>query len=288
MRNAWLGLATVFVLAMSLLSVNVLLSVNAMVERVVTLLEKKVDVTVTFHPSTPTAVVDQARFYLTSLPQVKTVQFISSEEAIKQFRGRHRNEPRVLAALDELGSNPLGAQLVVKAARPDDYPFLMRAIQNPQYASFIQSQSADDHQLIIARVERMGRNARLFGSALVALFAFFGLLIVFNVIRVTIYTHRDEIGIMRLVGAPNFFIRSPFLLEGVWLTGMAVVFATAVFLPFVSWVEPLLKPLFDGSDPGILAFFRGHFVTIAAAEIGGLLSAVLFVSWAAVGRYLHR
>lgn len=287
-RNAWLGLATVFVLAMALLSVNVLLSVHAMMGRVVALLENKVDVTVTFHPTAPAAVVDQARFYLTSLPQVKTVQYLSAEDAMKQFRERHKAEPKVLSALDELGSNPLGAQLIVKASRPDDYAFLMRVIQNPQYTDFIQSQSADDHQLIISRVERIGRNVRLFGSALVALFAFFGLLIAFNAIRVAIYTHRDEIGIMRLVGAPNAFIRSPFLLESVWLTLLAVLLAAAVFLPSVYWIEPILRPLFDGSDPGILAFFQANALTIAVVELGGLLFSVLFVSWAAVGRYLHK
>ncbi len=287
-RNAWLAIATVFVLTMTLMSVNVLVAVNALMDRVVTLLENKVDVTVTFQPTTPEAVVNQARFYLDALPQVSDVRIISAAEALTRFRERHKTEPKVIAALGELGTNPLGAQLVVKARHSEDYAFLLQAIHNPAYATFIQSQTYDDHETVIRRVQRVGRNARLFGSGLVALFALFGLLICFNAIRVAIYTQREEIGIMRLVGAPNAFIRWPFLLEGVWLTFAATALSLVVLIPTLAWIDPVLRPLFDGADPGLMTFFHTHALQLAVIEIGGLLFSVLVVSWAAVGKYLHR
>ena len=288
LRNAWIGLATVFVFTIALLSVNVVLGAQAMLNRVIFLLEQKVDVTISFRPETPPAILDQARFYLASLPQIGDVRYVPSHEVLRLFRERHADRPAILSGLDELGSNPLGGQLVLKARNSDDYPFLLEAVKNPQYLSFIQSQTYNDHQTAIERVRDVGDRARLFGAVLVALFALFGLLAAFNAIRVAVYTQREEIGIMRLVGASTGFIRAPFILEGIWLALLSLGLCAAGVYGVLRWVEPMLKPLFDGSDPGLTAFFYGNFSTLLLIEGGGLIILAALVSWAAVGRYVHR
>ncbi len=287
-RNAWIGIATVFVFTMALLSVNVLLGVDALLARVVSTLEDKIDVTVTFVQSTPEAVVTQARFYLASLPQVASIQAITPDQALTAFRERHAQEPKILAAVDELKANPLGAQLVIKAKDPDQYPFLLQAIQNPQYASYIQSRTYDDHQIAINRVREIGKNARLVGAILVALFAFFGMLTAFNAIRVAIYTQREEIAIMRLVGASSSFIRGPFILEGVWLASISIALSLVLVFSSVYWIEPLVRPVFDGSDPGLFDFFIHQWPLIVSVEVVAMFGLVGLVSWAAVGRYIKR
>lgn len=287
-RNTWLAMATIFVFMMALLSVNVLLGMNAILGRVISVLEDKVDVTVSFKVGTPEGIVNQARFYLTSLPQVRSVRFITADEALKAFKDRHANDPKVLSALAELSANPLGAQIVVKAQSAADYSFLLQAIQNPQYASFIQSQTYDDHRVTIAKIQEIGRNVRIVGAVLVAIFALFGMLITFNAIRVGIYTHREEIGIMRLVGASSFYIRAPFILEGLWIAAFGLIFAGAIFISALLWVEPILRPLFDGGDPGLITYFRGQAPLIIGMEAGAMILLVISVSWAAVGRYIRR
>ncbi len=287
-RNAWIGLATIFVFTMALVSVNVLLGVDALLGRVITVLEDKVDVTVTFVQSTPDGVVTQAKFYLTSLPQVANVQLITPDQALAAFRTRHAQEPKVLAALDELKTNPLGAQLIIKAKNPDDYPFLLQAIQNPQYSSYIQSRTYDDHQDAINRVREIGKNARLVGAILVALFAFFGMLTAFNAIRVAIYTQREEIAIMRLVGASSWFIRGPFILEGIWLASISIILSLVIVFTSIYWLEPAIRPVFDGANPGLFDFFIQQWPLILFAEAAIMFSLVGLVSWAAVGRYIKR
>ncbi len=287
-RNTWIALATIFVFMMALLSVNVLLGVNAMLERVVTLLESKVDMTVAFKPATSEAIVNQARFYLTSLPQVSSVGFVTAAEALTAFKTRHAGDPKVLAALDELNGNPLGAQLVIKAKQSDDYPFLVQAVQSPQYKPFIQSQTYDDHQVAIARVREVSHSVRLLGAALVAIFALFGLLIAFNAIRVAIYTQREEISIMRLVGASSSFIRGPFILEGLWLAILTLVFSSVAIGLIIVWLEPSLRPLLDGADSGLATFFVGQWPTILLIEGGSLVGLTTIISWLAVGKYIKR
>lgn len=286
-RNGWMSVATIFVFSLALLSVNVLLGVQSIVGNVAKSLEEKVDITITFKSDTPPAVVTQARFFVRSLSQVKDLVEISSEQALKEFKELHKNDPNVLEALNEVGGNPLGAKLVVKARHPDEYPFLIQAIQNPQYQPYIERQTYDRHEGAIAMVEKAGRNVRLFASALIAVFACFGLLMAFNAIRVAIYTQREEIGIMRLVGASNSFIRGPFVLEGIWLAIMAFIVSSVATYVMITWSEPLFVRAL-GVNGGIRAFFEQHLVQITSIEAGGLVLLAMVSSALAAGRYSKR
>ena len=287
-RNLWIGIATVFVFTIALVSVNVLLGVNAVIEEVVTMLEQNVDVTVTFNTGTPEALLDQARFYVVSLPQTAEAKLVTPDEALVAFKERNKKNPKILEALNELSSNPLGAQLVIKAKHSEDYPFLLEAVRNPQYAPFIRSSSYDDHREAIARIQQAGSQIRLFASALVAIFALFGLLAAFNAIRVAIYTQREEIAIMRLVGASASYIKLPFVLEGVWMALLSAALTASGVWAGIRILEPRLLVLFDGRDPGLSAFFIQNGATLAALQVGGLLILSALVSWIAVGRYIKR
>jgi len=287
-RNHWIALATVFVLMTALLSVNVLVGANVMLNRVAQVLEQKIDVTVTFLPGTPDAILNQAKFFLTSLPQTDTVKVISSEEALAELRDRNADNLEVLAALNELDANPLGGQLVIKAKDAQDYPFLLQAIQNPQYEPFIKSSSYDVHRLAIARIEDIGRNIRLVGSALVALFALFGLITAFNAIRMAIYTHREEITIMRLVGASSSYIRGPFVLEGLWLGVLSVLLTAGIVLFVVGPLESRMSILFEGQSAGLKDFFQTQWLLVFGIQMAAMSALTVFVSWIAAGKYIRR
>lgn len=287
-RNHWIALATIFVFMTALLSVNVLLGANVMLNKVITILEQKIDVTVTFLPGTPDAILNQGKFYLTSLPQTEQATVVTADEALADFRERNAGNPEVLEALSELTENPLGGQLVIKAKRAEDYPFLLQAIENPQYEPFIKSSSYDDHQIAITRIEEIGRNVRLVGSALVALFAFFGLITAFNAIRVAIYTHREEIAIMRLVGASSNYIRGPFVLEGVWMGVIAVTLTAAAVLGSLGPIESRISVLFEGQSAGLMEFFFTQWPMIFGLQMLIIVGLSAFVSWIAAGRYIRR
>lgn len=286
-RNLWIGLATVIVFTVALLSVNVLVATNVLLERAVDFIEERVDVTVLFQPNTPAGVLDQAKFYLMSLPQTESVKIISADEALTAFKERNKNNQKVLDALNELSANPLGAELVIKAHDTADYPFLLDAVRNPQYLPFIHTSSYEDHRDAIAWIQEAARSLRLFGSALVAIFAFFGLLAAFNAIRVAIYTQREEISIMRLVGATSGYIRWPFVLEGVWLAAFASLLTALAVGLGLYYGEPVLREFF-GMDTGLLAFYRTQWPVLVAVEFGSMALLSGLVSWMAAGRYIKR
>ncbi len=287
-RNVWLSAATVAVLVLALASVNVLVGVNVLLDRAINLLEEKVDVTVFFKPDANEALVTQARFFLDDLPQVRSVELVPAEQALALFKERHRNDPEILDALSELDQNPLGATIRVTAVSTSDYPFIVKALQNPQFADAIESRSYDDHADSIERVRVLADNVRLAGSGLIVVFVLIGILIVFNTVRVAIYTQREEIGIMRLVGASSPYVRLPFVLQGLMLAAVALLI-TALFVSVcVSWVEPSLRRLYDGADPGLRAAFFDQGLQLVLIEAIGLGLLVGITSWAAVGKYLKK
>jgi len=283
-----MALTTVFVLTLSLLSVNVLVGVNALLEKALVTLENKVDISVYFKAETPDAVLQQSQFFMAGLPQVRETSLLSKDEALEDFKKRHENDPKILEALAELDENPLGATLVIKAKRTEDYAFLLEALKNPQFDFAIESKTYDDHADAIARVREIGESARFFGAILIAIFAAFSVLIVYNAIRVAIYTQREEIGIMRLVGASGSFVRIPFVLEGLFIALLALLLTAGIIVAAIYFLEPRLVSFFDGVDPGLRIYFMQNAWKLAAMEGGSLGALVALSSWAAVGKYLKR
>jgi len=286
-RNAWIGVATIFVFGLALLSVNVLLSVQAVMDRAAHTLEDRVDVTFTFRSATPDPLLTQLKFYALSLPQVRSVELISAEEALKRFRARYVSNPKILAALEELSGNPLGAQMIVKAREPNDYPFIIQALQGPQYASFIQTQTYEDHRAAIVRINAIAEQSRLAGSILVAVFAIFGLLIVVNAVRVAVYTQREEIAIMRLVGASSSYIRAPFVLQTIWFGLVALIGVSLVTYVGIAYLEPILQPVFGG-EVGLVRLVQAEGIKILALQGVSLTILMGLTAWIAVGRYIKR
>lgn len=287
-RNAWLGAATAFVLMLSLCSVNVVIGVQALVGRAVSMLEDKVDISVYFKTDTPDAVVQQAQFFMASLPQVKNVTLLKPEEALATFREQHANDPSILDAINELDANPLGAAMIIKARSPEEYAFLFQALQNPQFGSAIEAKSFDDHADAIASVQKIGESARVFGAMLVIIFGLFSVMIVYNAIRVAIYTQREEIGIMRLVGASGAYVRMPFVIEGMLIALFSLIITAGIIVAAATFFDVRLRPLFDGGDPGLVSFLASHAGQLIFFEGGALLALVAISSWAAVGKYLKR
>lgn len=286
-RNAWIGIATIFVFGMAILSVNVLLGVQAVMDRAAVALEDRVDVTLTFRAATPEPVLNQLRFYALSLPQVRAVELISAQQALQRFRDRYVGQPKILAALEELSGNPLGAQMIVKAHHPEEYDFILQALQNPQYAPFIQKQTYEDHRGAILRIKSIADQSRFAGSILVAIFTLFGLLIVINAVRVAVYTQREEIAIMRLVGASSSFIRVPFVLQTIWFGLFALAGVSLATYFGIAYLDPRLRSVFDG-DVGLLALVQQKGPTVLLVQLVSLVVMMGLTAWIAVGRYIKR
>lgn len=286
-RNLGLSLMTISILMLTYLSLNLLVIVNYFTNAAIQVIENRVDVSVYFGPDVSDDRILGVRGNLTSLPEVKDVEFISRDQALDQFKKNHAAEPEILAALQEVGENPLGAVLVVKAKDASSYGPILEALDSPAIKSLVADKTVEDHRALIDRLTTVTGKVQKAALGLSLVFALISLLIVFNTIRVAIYIHREEIAIMRLVGASSNFVRIPFLIETLLFNLIALGIVAALVLPALGVIEPAARAFFD-ADVGIVAYYQAHWLQIFGYQLGAVTFLSLVATSLSMGRYLKR
>jgi cell division transport system permease protein len=286
-RNVWLSLVTITVLVLALLSVNVLISLNAISDSIIYSVEEKVDVTVFFLSETEVAQINNFRQRVDNLPEVSSTLFFPKDEALIDFREKHKDDPKILEALNELEDNPLLDALIIRASSLDDYNKILTFITLEENQEIIKYQNFTDHEKIIAGVKAITSKVEKVSIVLTAIFAFIAILIVFNAIRVTIYTHREEIEVMKLVGANNWFIRLPFLLEGVIYSVFASVIAFILLYAVFGAIGPYLSDFLQTYNFSLVDYYNGNLWKLFGIQLLATIVLNIISSAIAMGRYLR-
>lgn len=240
-RNFWLSVITISMLVLTLLTVNVLLILQVVGSQVTTYVQDRIEVSVYFKSETDVARAVGAAEYLRGFAQVKDVEVVSAQDALKRFEERHKKDASVLASIGEIGENPFGPTMVVRAQSVEDFPFILELLDNPRFSEDIREKDFSDYKILIDRIQTISDQLAWFGLILSVIFLVIALLIVFNTVRMSIYIHSSEISIMKLVGASNWFVRAPFL-------GEALVYsllATLIVLGLVLGALPALQGWLD-------------------------------------------
>src|SRR5688572_5641541 len=286
-RNLGLSLMTISILVLTYFSLNLLVIVNFFTDAAIQVIENRVDISVYFGPDVSDERVHGVRGNLTSLPEVKEVIFISREEALDQFKKNHAEEPEILAALQEVGENPLGPVLVIKAKDAGRYGPILEALESPAIKSLVEDKTVQDHRVLIERLTSVTAKVQRAALGLSLVFALISLLIVFNTIRVSIYIHREEIAIMRLVGASSNFVRIPFLIETFLFNVISLGIVAALVFPALNVIEPAARAFFD-ADVGITAYYQEHWMEIFGYQLGAVTFLSLVATALSMRRYLKK
>lgn len=285
-RNFWLSFVTLTILVLALFSINALIILNLVANSAVGSIEDKIDINVYFKAEIPEDQVKNIQNYLQSLAQVKEVQYISKEQAIANFKETHKDNPKILKSLEEIDDNPLGASLLVKAKTTYDYPFILNNLEEPQYDNLIESKDFDDHKKVIDRITGITQKVTTGVIVIAFVFTLVSILIIFNAIRIALYTHRDEIIAMKLMGATNWFIRSPFLLQGIIFAVLAICLTIIIIYPLLGFIQPYIGLLLDNNF-NLIDYFNHGFVMIFGLELLGAIAINLISSYWAVNKYLN-
>ncbi len=286
-RNFWLSLVTVSIIALAVLSVNALVVVNELSRTAVSAVRARIDLSFYFGPAVPEAKVLEAKAFLASLPEVADAEYVSPAQALDRFLAKHRNDPLSRAALELLGANPFGAALVVRAKSLEQYEVVISRMANSKFQELVADKDYEDYRQYTATISSIAERVQIGGAAAAAIFVTIALLIVFNAIRVTIYTQREEIAIMRLVGASNWFIRMPFLIEGLFYAVAGCALAYGLTLPALGVLQPRVAEFFAGVPVDLVGYFRGLTPTLLAAEVALIGALNVTSSFLAIRRYLR-
>ncbi|MBI2644785.1 ABC transporter permease [Candidatus Uhrbacteria bacterium] len=286
-RNLWLSAVIIFVMMLALLSANFFVLTNLFVDTSLSIIEKRINITVNFDTTAPEQDVLAMADRLRAMPQVATVEYVSKEAAkeymVKKFE--KEGNTTIRDSFDELESNPLFSSLIVKARRMEDYPAILAALDLTQNKDLISDKRYDDKRDLIQRIQGFKKKIQGVGTVALIFFTLIAILIVYNTIKLSIYARKKEVQIMKLVGATNWFIRAPLIVEGMIYSIFAVLATILITFPLLGVIQPYMN-YFDGQGLDVLAYFSKNFVNIFGTELLIALGISILSSLFAIGRYL--
>ncbi len=284
-RNGWLSTATVAIMTLAAIVFVGLILFGVVAHAAASAIQDKIDISVYFNTTTSEDEILNIKQSLEGLSQVASVDYISRDQALATFQQTHANDQTISQAINELDTNPLEASLNVRAKDPSQYAAIAQYLGSPDLSQYIDSISYSANQDVINRLATIVRDVNVGGWAVIVFLALIAGLVVFNTIRLAIYSNREEIGIMRLVGASNSLVRGPYVVEGVLWGGIAAVISLVVVAPIVYLVSPYMAAFIPGLD--IFRYFLTHLPQFFLYQLlFGILIGVFSSSWA-VQRYLR-
>ena len=283
-RNIWLSIVTVTILILALFSVNMLLVVQVISQTAIDAIKEKVDISLYLKAESSEDEIMALKNKVSEINDVKEIVYISKAEALETFREKNKNNPEILQALRELGKNPLTPSLIIKPKASGDITKLTNTLKNLD-SDLIESRNFTDHKLMLGKISSITDKVSQVGLYVSSIFGLIFLIIIFNSLRVSIYTHRKEIQIKRLVGASNPFVYMPFLFSGLIYAFLGIVVVIAVFYPFLSLLQPYLEAFFVGFEVNIISYFNDNFIKIFGLQFLAVAAINILTSLIAVRKY---
>jgi cell division transport system permease protein len=289
-RGGIVSWAAVLVVTITLSVITLIIFLQAVLHFSLNQIKDKVDVTIYFTVGAPEDKIMLLKSSLEQLPEVAQVSYTSADGALKLFRGRHQNDYPTIQALDEIGDNPLGAYLNVKAKEVSQYESIANFMKSDNRlvlgsASIIDKVNYYQNKLVIDRLNTIISGAQKLGFLVTLLLVIISIIITFNTIRLTIFISKEEIGVMRLVGASKMHVRGPFMIEGAIYGIIATLITLLLFWPATAWLGHNMTDFLGINmyDYYLSNFFQIFAILLLSGIILGIISSFL-----AARKYLNK
>lgn len=283
-RNVWLSVATITILVLTLFSINIMATVRVISDNAIEVIKGKVDFSVYLKSEAGEGEILALKTKIEGLNNVKSVDYVSKQQALQKFRDKNQNNQQVIEALRELGKNPLSPSLNILPNDTTQAAQLVESLKRLD-SDIIESRDFSDNAAIVKKVDYITGKINEAGLFVIIVFSLTSLLVIYNTVKVTIYTHRREIEIMRLVGASRSFIVAPFLVSSLIYTLIAILLITSIFFPFLTLLQPYLEVFFTGYNINIVSYFINNFWFIFGVEFLAAAFAAASASLLAVRKY---
>lgn len=287
MRNAWLSTAATAVMTITLVISLFSFASNSALTATIRGIVNKIDVSIYFDDATSVEQIKNVQQRLQGIENVESVQYISKVDALEEFKEQNKNDPTLLSGLSE-GDNPLPASLRIKTKDQQRIQEVINVLDGGDIKPLLDKKTpytyTGEKKATIDRIVNVSNFLKTSGLVATFIFLTISILVIFNTIRMAIFTRRSEIEIMKLVGATNWFIRGPFIFEAILYGVIAAVVALAIcysLLPFAPALAGFIPDIQNTID-----FFHNYPLVVIALEL--LLGIVIgaFSSLLAMTRYL--
>lgn len=285
-RNRWLSAASTLIMVITLLILSILSLLFVITSSSVNSIRERVDISAYFKTGLAENQILNVKSQIERDPRVQSVTYVSAEQALAQFREAHKNDPLITDSIKELNENPLPATLQVKAHNLEDYPAIAEELSNERYRAQIEKVNFEDNRLLIERLNRLLQFIVGVGLALMIIFSLIAILVIFNTITLTIYNRRQEVEIMRLVGATNWYIRGPFLVEALMYSLVGTIITSLLLAPLYIKLLPGVSHYLNPSQDIFAAnYLKFYYLVLLQLVIASVLSIISSLS--AIRRYLR-
>ncbi len=240
-RSGIVSWAAVLVVTITLSVITTIILLQAVLNFSLNEIKNKVDVTIYFTVGAQEDKILSLKQSLETLPEVASVTYVSAGEALQNFRDRHKDDYPTIQALDELKDNPLGAYLNVKAKEVSQYESIANFMKSDNAlvtgaSNIIDKVNYYQNKSIIDRLNSIISGAQKLGFLTTLILIIISIIITFNTLRLTIFIAKEEIGVMRLVGASKMRVRGPFMVEGAIYGIIATIITLIIFLPITAYL----------------------------------------------------
>jgi cell division transport system permease protein len=283
-RNISSSFATTFVLVVLLSLISFIFVFDNISEFLVRGIEEKADISVFLSEDFLEENILEFKKELEEKEIVKEVQYISPNEAYQNFIETHSEDEEIMSALVEVGGNPFLGSLSISAWEVTQYEEVVTYLEESEYSSLFDEVDYYQRKPVIDKIFSLTKLISNIGFISAILTILIVILLVFNTVRLAIFNSSEEIGVMRLVGASNLFIRGPFVIQGM-LSGLFAVVVTNVFFLLTFWFfSPKLEVILGGFN--VLNFFVSHLGIIFLIQLGTGMVLSLVASVLATRKYL--
>jgi len=289
-RNRTISISAIVVMTITLMIVGGLVYSRAMLKHVLYHVQNKVDVSVYFVLKAENEDILKLQEALTKLPEVKEVTYTSRDQTLINYKEKNANDALALQAIEEIGQNPFRASLSVLAQNSGQYEAIAIFLKSKEFTqednALIDKIDYADNKEIIDRLNALIATGERAGLVVAGIFILISIMITYNTIRLAIYTFREEISVMRLVGANKMYVRGPFIVEGILYGIVSALVATLLFLPIALYTRDYVSSALVQFD--MLEFYlrKGFLLGAILLSVGIALGTIS--SYLSVRKYLNR
>lgn len=286
-RNGWLSIVAIMNVALTLMMVSAVVIVSITVNEKRHQLEKQLDMTVFIKESAAEEDVLAFNQKIQERSDVQELTYADKEKAKAIFNELNKNDAELLAATTDIG-NPFARYIQIKPKEPSQLAAINAYALDPKFSTLVDTTSFENTKVAVDSYINFSKFVMKNSLVLAAFLAIVSIVVVMNIIRVAIYSRREEIGIMRMVGATNQLIRLPFVVEGLLFGAFAAVISLSLLLAVAYWESKQIPLYFEFSTLQPVAIYKQYFGILLWSNFGlGMLMSA-FISYVAVRRYLKQ
>jgi len=286
-RNKGISIAAIFVLFITTMLVTGLLFFHGMAGYLTSQIQDKIDITAYFTEVTTEEEILQAKDKILSMsPNIKNIEYISREQALANFNEKHQGNQVLSKALEEVGDNPFLPSLnITTNGDPKQFAEISEILQTSDISEMINEVDFSQKEETIKKVYSITSSINLFGLLAGIVLVLIAILVVFNTVKLAIESSKEEIATMRIVGASDWFVRGPFIIQGIIygiISFLISIILSGLFAYLISYKIMVMLPGFN-----IFKYFLTNLWFFVLIQLGFGIAVGAISSYIVVKRYLE-